>query len=479
MDFILQQFKKLPQEIKDKVSLEEKVRALEEIEKKYNLKLAKTVVRVMIRDIDWLELEKFLSDQFNLLPQKAAELKKDLVEKIFNEVKEYLEKNSISERKKEEAEIEKQKAEKKKFVFDLEEKNKKEATFGQTVQQEKGTASTITPVASGKQLGLEEILQAVKDESGLVFEDEVLEHRFENIIRSYFKEIRDEIQVEETLAKPKKIGGLEFTPEKATQVVRIIKEYRKKHSEKDKNLVRSLDYIKNDHLFGVKKNDNNFKPTISRLEAEKEAEVIKNEETKEKESEESEESEITKVDQALKKRFESGAILPMFPKIEKPLAIPSASKTHFLKAEEISGNTKEVKKQETGSIAIKIKDSTNDEKLVKDVDQGRLRAVGPIEELAEMTLIDLQRWGGGEKTSQIILDKINLIGELSLRKKDEGIRAWQRSPLFKLYLEIGEEALNQKKTIHQIIQQREKNKQSFLTLEDFEAINELGRKLRF
>lgn len=315
MNDYLDKFKTLPKELQDAVTSDEKVKILEEIEKKYNLKLAKLVVRIMIKDILWSDLENFLITDFKLTPEKAKELKKDLKEKIFDEVLEYLE--------------------------------------------------------IKKQGGIDEVVKEIKQKLNLVFEDEILERRFENIIKSYLKEIRNEAQTEEVLSRAKKIGGMEFPSEKINEIMKILKELKGSlfSSETEKNL--------------------------------------KNEE---------------------------------FP--------------------------------------VQIKRPIGEEKLVEDITI-KPKAIGPIEELSEITLIDLQRWGGGEKTCQIIFDKINLLAEESLFKKSEGINAWQRSPLYRLYLEIGQEALDKKKSLAEIIQERKINGKPILEINDWEAINELNRKLHF
>ncbi len=174
---------------------------------------------------------------------------------------------------------------------------------------------------------------------------------------------------------------------------------------------------------------------------------------------------------------------PNFKKIEKPIDIkkPAITGTQNIftsqKSSEIQPSQERPK--ENKRILIQIKQPISGEKLVEDINQGVRRAIGPVEELAEITLLDLQRWGGGKNTTQIILDKINLLQEISLLKRAEGINAWQSSFLHKLYLEIGQQALEQKKSVHQTIQERENEGKPFLRIEDFEAINELNQKLRF
>lgn len=392
MNDYLQQFRKLPKEIKDAVSSDEKVKLLEEIEKKYNLKLTKLVVRIMIKDILWQDLEKFCQDNFKLSPEKASELKKDLAEKIFNEVIDYL-----TEEKKEE-------------------------------------------ISKTEPIPLEEIVKNIKEKLGLIFEDEILEKRFENIISSYFKEVRNEVQLEEILSRSKKIGGMELPPEKVSLIVDAVK----KEKEKINSESKIKDYSPKEKLEEI------FTPQPVFLE--------------EKEEKEGTGLPSFQFNEEKKKKFEGGTITPLL----KEISFPPLYQVK---------ETKEKEEKETIEIPVQIQEPISDEKKIEDI-SFKPPAIGPIEELSEINLIDFQRWGA-EKTSQIILDKINLLAEESLFKKAEGIRAWQDSPLFKLYLEIGQEAMEKKKSLSEIIEERKLQNKPTLEFEDFLIISELNKKLRF
>ncbi|MFN3302024.1 MAG: hypothetical protein ACK413_03300 [Patescibacteria group bacterium] len=365
MDDYLEKFKALPKELRDAVSSQEKIKVLETIEKKYNLKLVKLVVRLMIKDIKWQDLEKFLISDFRLSSEKAKELKKDLAEKIFNEVIDYLTKDLVEEK-----------------------------------------ISVTSPSAKN----LKEVIKDIKEKLNLTFTDEILEKRFENIVNSYLKEIRNELQTEEILTRSKKIGGLEIPSQKAIEIVKILKEIYQKSQP------------------------------------------------------------------SLKKEVEIGNHPEIAKLIEpKPVFLEKESKEESQTEVSLPETKIEIKRPE--EKPIQIKEPTSDEKKVEDI-SFQPRVFGPIEELSTMRLVDLQRWGG-KKTTEIILDKINLLGEESLTKKAQGIQAWQKSPLFKLYLEIGEEALEKKKTLKEIIDERKNQNRPTLEIDDWQAINELNEKLKF
>lgn len=419
MNNFLEQFKKLPKELQEAVASEEKVKILEEIEKKYNLKLAKLMVRLMIKDILWSDLEKFCQENFKLSPEKASELKKDLSEKIFNKVMEYLEE----------------------------------------IPKPKIQMPTIQPPLSLTK-SLEEIVKEIKEKSGLTFADKTLEKRFENTCLNFLKEIRKDFETEEILTRSEKIGGLNLNPEKAKEIVNFLKEIKDKSYKLEKEKFQEIK--KPEPAKEILKLEETVKPLAIEempIETEKPKEVILFKEEKKPEP-----------DLEIKKRFDGGTITPVFKRLEEPL--PSFS----LKSQE---EKKEETKEEikTEEIPVQIRRPISEEKLIEDVSP-KIKILGPVEELKEITLSDLKRWGG-KQTCQIVFNKISLLAEESLLKKAEGIKAWQQSPLYRLYLEIGEEALEKKKSVEEVIQERIKENKETISLKDFEEITELNRKLRF
>jgi len=455
----LEQFKALPKELQDAVSSEEKIKLLEEIEKKYNLKLAKLVIRLMIKDILWKDLEKFLEENFKLTNEKAIELKKELSEKIFNEVLKYLGAEELIE------------------TMSSSDVGVKYTPVSRntppTAPKLTETDESIFQQVKGKQIEIKEIVKEIKEKLGLTFEDEILEKRFENIISSYLKDVRNEIQLEEILTRSKKIGGMELSSEKVIEILKIIRELKiqnpelKIEEEIDRGKKNGIDLLETKPIILEEEAKEEKKPS------ETDRNIIQSDvggkmaKTKEPEVEKK-----PIFDEEVKKKFEGGTIMPTLKGLEKQIEAERQRETdrNIIRRDE----TGQTEKEET---PIQIRRPISGEKLVEDISLKPL-AVGPIEELSGLNLIDFQRWGG-EKTCQIIFDKINLLGEESLSKKAAGVSAWQRSPLFRLYLEIGREAMEKKKSLIEIIEERKRQNLPTLEISEFEAIVELNRKLRF
>jgi hypothetical protein len=107
------------------------------------------------------------------------------------------------------------------------------------------------------------------------------------------------------------------------------------------------------------------------------------------------------------------------------------------------------------------------------------RLVGPIEELRSISVVDFRRLSRDPKEAALkIKDKIDLLEEQSFSAKTQAAKAWQDSETNRLYLDILRASLDGK-PVPEVISALEDARKPFLTKQEFEAIMELNRKLRF
>lgn len=108
------------------------------------------------------------------------------------------------------------------------------------------------------------------------------------------------------------------------------------------------------------------------------------------------------------------------------------------------------------------------------------RLIGPMDELRYMSLIDFRRLHLNPADAIIkIKDKINLIGYEDNNKKRSAIDAWRASQVNQLYLEIGKESIQTGISVRDVIGARLKNNHDTLKPEEFRAIGELNREMRY
>lgn len=120
------------------------------------------------------------------------------------------------------------------------------------------------------------------------------------------------------------------------------------------------------------------------------------------------------------------------------------------------------------------------EVVFKAVPQVRHVLTGPVAELEALTLENFRRLGADSReVVERLADKIKVLEHDSFTKKAQGIEAWRRSETHQLYLQIGLESMQSGQDVSQLINQKQKTGQKTLTMEEFIAISDLNKKLRF
>jgi len=151
----LQQFNNLPREIRDKVSSPQAMAVLSDLENKYKVDLAMLVMKVMIKSISPNNLTTYFISELSLNIEQAENLSKELKEKIFHSVAEYL-----------------------------------------------GLSAEV------RALDLDKDINLLIKEAGLVLASDNLISRLKNILATYLRGVRSKIDAKESLMKDVKIGGL-------------------------------------------------------------------------------------------------------------------------------------------------------------------------------------------------------------------------------------------------------------------------------
>ncbi len=106
--------------------------------------------------------------------------------------------------------------------------------------------------------------------------------------------------------------------------------------------------------------------------------------------------------------------------------------------------------------------------------------VGPVDELRSMDLVNLRRLGSNkEEIMGELMERIGLLAEESIQKKVDGVNAWQQSPVYQMYLNIGYESIKQNKPIEEVINEKTEKGEKIMTYEEFQAIMESNEKMQF
>jgi hypothetical protein len=108
------------------------------------------------------------------------------------------------------------------------------------------------------------------------------------------------------------------------------------------------------------------------------------------------------------------------------------------------------------------------------------KVMGPIEELQFFDIINFRRLSKDpvEATTKIF-NKIKFLEKEGYDKMVSGVKAWRQSPVNRLYVKIGQEAISKGMTIKDAAIDHQKNNPEYLKIEEIEAIVNLNSKLVF
>lgn len=105
---------------------------------------------------------------------------------------------------------------------------------------------------------------------------------------------------------------------------------------------------------------------------------------------------------------------------------------------------------------------------------------GPVQEIENMSLNNFRRYGASAlERAQKIFQKIDILEKDSVSKKAMGIQAWRKSPVYKIYLDLGSTSLIKGQEVSQVIAEKKIAGQEVLTIEEFHAISDINKLLRF
>jgi len=141
------------------------------------------------------------------------------------------------------------------------------------------------------------------------------------------------------------------------------------------------------------------------------------------------------------------------------------------------------------SLKFARPERTSSANQMTDVKKG-YKLFGQVEELASLTLENFRRFANTPETRAAkVLARINVLAKDSLIKKSAGINAWRQSPIYKMYLAIGQASMEHGLDVKQVIAEYQKEGsprfssgaagKDIISLEEFEAISDLNRQLRF
>lgn len=467
----LQKFNNLPPALRQKVSDREAMEKIEALEKKYNIPLAALIMKIMVREVAPDDLSDYLLKE-NLSKEQAAGLALELKEKIFSLLGNYFSAAAVKPAAPIAAAMKAPVSPADDLPFSQAKVKGANFFFSSDDEEEIRKLTQKIIMAENPNLAsgtvddkLKEIISRVQ----INFGSSDLADRFPKILRTYLCGIRNNLEVKATLMKPFLSGGLSFDEDSAEKVMLLAgKILNSGPSQTVKPLLKIS-------LPGIEKDGTSEKPEIFRDAAYDFSKLARRDE---------------KIKNDLKKLDTGHELAPLAPAvISVPITLKNAPK--------VKEKTPVLPKEsEVKPIQPAVRDDSGVTPLIKrrfeaeNLSQGQKakiedvkyvpRVMGPLDEIKYMDLINFRRLDRDPlKSADKIKDKINLLGEENYAKKLEGITLWRLSPANKLYLEIGSLSIGGNKPVDVIIEERKMAGLDYLTAEEFKAIMDLNKSLRF
>jgi len=453
----LQKFDELATELKIKVSSATVLSKIEQLEKDYKIDLAPVIIKIMVKELSFDNLISYFLKQ-GLEASQAEKLVKELKEKIFATVLDYLTSPlttmKVSPPLSSKPTVSQDRLVQGASFFFSAEDEEEIRELAKKFETEK--------ISQEKPEQIEERLNNILRQTQINFGSQLLAERFKQIIKIYLRGIRNRLETKQSLIKPFESGGLSFDEQSAEKVLAIaekdleqptikqkMEETKAKNLEKEKLTelrkvgVRDIDY----DLAGLTK-----KSTIRTGELDTKHELS-----------------LPPI-AVTSGKFKQPDRIASDQAVKETKVKPELTQPATIKAEVIKPSVRRSKDIElTSGSKVKVED-------VKYVP----KIMGPIDELKFMDLVNFRRL---DKDSRQATDKIkeiiDLLEEENYAKRLEGIKAWRISPVNKLYLEMGEQSIKENKPIELIIEERKTKQENYLTNEEFKAIMDLNKNLRF
>jgi len=290
----------------------------------------------------------------------------------------------------------------------------------------------------GDQKLIEEMVNNVIQRLKIKFSDAVVENRFRGVLASYFRGVRQTKEVGYLFGLPKMSGGLELPKDKIAIILTVLEQAAQDFHKARRDVV-------------AKPFDVAMMQRAEDVEHQLTAPVPVKVEPK---------SGLDKILAAKPNIAESATKAPMPSNVARQAYV---SKPEVVRP--VATDDNQVKS--VGASRPQIHDMKVDRRLV-----------GPVEELEIMDLVNLRQLGKTAEEMQAQLKrKFDYLAEQALVKKVEGVRAWKKSPVFRLYIAMTYEGLRERKPMTEVIRARQIANHDCLTLSEYEMMGRVNGEI--
>lgn len=343
---------------------------------------------------------------------------------------------------------------------------------------------------------IEASIQKIYQASGLKTEDEAMEKRVKTVIGNRLRDVRDQMETLETMVQPKELGGLGLGQDSARNLLNVIqsslKEVHVTHAAQiQKEKTR---WVEGERVKTVEGSAKEAAAQQNELERLFQSIVAKSAKAQKKmntsalaaqESRGETQPPAPKAPASPPPNLPIATSNPVPPELRAPAVVPlpAAATAVISKPTVMPPRPPLTFVRPVPGVpvvppnAARAPGETTRPRM-EDV-KAPPRLTGPVEELRAITIVDFRRLSKDPKEACLkVKDKIDLLAEQSYTRRSEGIAAWTASEAVRTYLELMREGLNGM-PLKDAIAARQAAKKPYLTTEEFQAVAELSRQLRY
>lgn len=326
------------------------------------------------------------------------------------------------------------------------------------------------------------MVQEIYFSSGLATEDEAMAKRIKTVIGNRLRDVRDQMETLEIMTQPKELGGLSMSQDAARTLLNTIQSRLRKTdvAAQAKVQAEKAKWVETERLQKAQTETQTNVDQKTELERLYQSIV-----TKSKKAVANAPSEpVVAIAAPADRKSAAPANLPMAaaspvpPDFRAPAPPPEPPAPPVVRAPLPPSATLVRPTPIAPTPSVPVAPSFAQRPKVEDV-KAAPKLTGPVEELRAITIVDFRRLSKDPKEACMkIKDKIDLLGEQSYTRRNEGIAAWTASEVTRSYLELMRESLNGTPLLD-AISAREKAKKPSLTADEFRAVADLSRQLRY
>lgn len=336
-------------------------------------------------------------------------------------------------------------------------------------------------------LDLDALVQEIYLASGLATQDEAMAKRVKTIIGNRLRDVRDQMETLEIMIQPKELGGLSMGQDAARALLNLIQSRLQKTDAVAQAKVQTekKKWVETERLQKAQSETQQNVEQKSELEQLYQSIVSKSKKVVPEPAKPAVVATMLDGKSAAPANLPIAAASPVPPAFRAPAA-PAEAATSAPAATParppLPPPVTIVKPTPVPAAAppqpVVAPPSFAQRPKLEDV-KAAPKLTGPVEELRAITIVDFRRLSKDPKEACLkIKDKIDLLKEQSYTRRSEGIAAWTASEVTRTYLELMRESLNGT-PLTSAIAAREAAKKPSLTADEFRAVADLSRQLRY